>query len=380
MSEAPMPQPRRNLASSAVLESHEGPAASMPRMIDEDKNRSTDMIQPLDCILDIVQTLHKSKCQTKTMHIQQIQGYINDVKNNIINFLLPLAMQTQTKKANQVKSEIETPTYADITKKKLQKNIAVVIKSGADNKVEPFEADAIEKDVINVLVKNKVEATLHAAIPKKNGDIVMMFDKKDNVDSIVDNIQQNLGVEARGRGLILPKMTITHVPRYIDLDSKLEEMIVQSNPRIRELKNEGEVFSVLFSYKHRDLGSVVCKLSPKIREEIIKNGNKIKLGMRICPVKDRLYVMQCGKCLKYNHKTSNCKNLEYVCAWCTEEHLSKECPNKDDPTCYECVNCRRNHETDIGHNAYDHRCPWKTKMLEQLIKRTDWGDNCPSLL
>ena len=101
--------------------------------------------------------------------------------------------------------------------------------------------------------------------------------------------------------------------------------------------------------------------------------------MRSCPVKDRMYVSQCGKCLRYNHKTTTCKCENHVCAWCAEEHKSNECPSKDDTAIHKCVNCKRNDEADIKHNAYDRQCPWRIRVKDQLIRRTDWGDVWPSL-
>ena len=292
----------------------------------------------------------------------------------MINFLLPLALQPQIEQVHVSKAPIQAPTYATVTKKRLQKKAAVVVKSGSVNKVEAGMANNIERDITKVLSENKIEATLHAAIPRRNGDIIMMFDDKDNVNSIAENIKQNLGMEAHGRGLILPKMTITHVPQYINLDSDLEETIVHSNSWLQGMMEKGETFSVLFSYKNKDFGSIVCKVSSAIRQELARNNNKIKLGMRSCPIKDRVHVLQCGKCLRYNHKTANCKFESHTCAWCTEDHKSSECPNKNNSTSHKCANCQRIKEADIKHHAYDHVCPLRIKVREQLIERTDWGD------
>ena len=53
----------------------------------------TALTKPLDNIFSIVQTIHNSKCQVRSQQFQQIMSLINDVKNQIINFLLPLATQ-----------------------------------------------------------------------------------------------------------------------------------------------------------------------------------------------------------------------------------------------------------------------------------------------
>jgi hypothetical protein len=183
-----------------------------------------EFTKPLDDILAITQKIHQSKRQTSSENLMNISAKVNEMKNRIINVLLPLVSQVamskvsvDTQKETKVGNIHRNVSYADITKKKLHKKVAVVVKSGSDKKVDTSEAFEIERKITNILTEKKINATLHATIPKRNGDVVMMFDDKDNAERIADNIKENLGIDARGRSLTLPKITITHIPQYIDM-------------------------------------------------------------------------------------------------------------------------------------------------------------------
>ena len=87
------------------------------------------------------------------------------MKNKIINVLLPLIInqkgikksrETEPCASTNVDTRNDTPTFANIVKKKVQKNAAVVVKSGSEKKVEAHKADDIERKVANVLIKKNI--------------------------------------------------------------------------------------------------------------------------------------------------------------------------------------------------------------------------------
>lgn len=352
----------------------------------------TALTKPLDEISSIVQSIHNSKCQIRSQQFQQIISCINEVKNKMINFLLPLAAQTttthqpsdQTNKAThknqQALIENQKATYAEIAKEKKRPNpvkAAVIVKTESTNKVDHTVLTNMENSIIKTLKDNDVKATIHGAIPTKNGDILMMFDQEDEVGAIAEHIRNDLGVEAHERNLFLPKITITHIPEYISLDSSLEDTIVSSNEWMQEIIDKGEKLEVLFTYKAKSLGSAVCKVTPNMRDAIIQRHNRIKIGMRCCPVKDRIHVLQCGKCLSFGHKTNACKQDKYTCAWCAGDHKSSDCGQKDDPSNHKCANCSKiiTGEAKVSHhNAFAKSCPCFKNQRNKVIRATKWGE------
>ena len=127
------------------------------------------------------------------------------------------------------------------------------------------------------------------------------------------------------------------------------------------MTEEGGTFEVLFTYDVRDWRSIVCKVSPEIRSRIIENRNVVRIENRSCPAKDRFHIKQCGKCLRFGHKTNVCRSDRYNCAHCREDHHIKDCPHKESDEKRKCSNCDHWNEAedtkeipDIKHNAYNH--------------------------
>lgn len=259
-----------------------------------------------------------------------------------------------------------------------QKKSAVIVKTEATNKVDQTVLTDMEKSIVRTLKDKNVNATIHGTIPTKNGDILMMFDQKDEVGTIAEHIRTNLGVEAQERNLFLPKMTVTHIPEYISLDSNLQDIMLSSNKWLQEMSDEGEKFEILFTYKAKALGSAVCKVSPNIRDAIIQRGNTIKIGMRCCPVKDRIHVLQCGKCMSFGHKATNCKKDKYTCAWCADDHKTNDCTKKNVESSHRCANCSKmladDFETASYHNAFSKHCPFFKNQRYKVLRSTNWGD------
>jgi hypothetical protein len=79
------------------------------------------------------------------------------------------------------------------------------------------------------------------------------------------------------------------------------------------------------------------------------NERKLRIGLSICQLKERLELTKCFKCWEYGHKASNCKGKDRtgICHNCSKVgHQSKEC--KEGSFCPIC-------ETE-GHSAGDGRC------------------------
>ncbi|KAF8266306.1 hypothetical protein EI94DRAFT_1511322, partial [Lactarius quietus] len=69
---------------------------------------------------------------------------------------------------------------------------------------------------------------------------------------------------------------------------------------------------------------------------------------------------QCMKCRKWGHFAVECLEERDRCGNCGEDHLTKDCPDKDKRFC---VSCKSN-----GHASWDRGCPefkhWVDRMDE----------------
>lgn len=342
-------------------------------------------VSPLDSILESIKTIYNSKTQIKKNQYDKFQENISEMKSKIIDFLLPLAHQPRKFQLNEEITNpqpIFQPSYADIMKKQppTRNNATVILKTALKSKAEPKTVFNYEKSVIDSLTRNKINATIHATLPTRSGDIIMKFDKNDDIAAITKNIGQQLDIKTYGRGLLLPKIKITHIPGYVSNDpDELTKIIINSNEWLKDLMTEGSSFAVLFTYKAKDLVSAVCKVSPAIRHRLLQQDKKIRVGMRSCPVVDRIHLTKCGKCQKYGHKTTACRVDKHTCSWCSGEHKTSACTEKDNIAAYQCANCVNNEEQHVFHAAHSISCRSFQKERERMINRTDWGEDPPPL-
>ena len=103
-----------------------------------------------------------------------------------------------------------------------------------------------------------------------------------------------------------------------------------------------------------------------IKDEIMKLGNKLFIGLSSCKVTERYHLLQCYRCQSFGHKRgSNQCSLENtdneVCLYCASNHLSKHCKVKTDVSSRKCNNCMSSKDPNIrtrhkGHTTTSAEC------------------------
>ena len=346
---------------------------------------SDDFISPMDEILALTQNIYEKRLKLSVKDIQFIDNKIHEMKSRIINSLL-----TNDRNINTLNTAPPQPVPANIfshtsewpalPKKKSKSTL--VVKPESDKYFRGSDVLALERKVSDLISEENIDATIFSSASTMNGDIVIKFDEKDDVKKIAQKVETNLGYQTQSRTLSFPKITISHIPKYIPIEKEdIKKLIVKSNKWLENLINEGETFDVIFSYDVRDWRSVVCKVSPKIRSHTFSNNKTLRIANRSCPVKDRFHVKQCGKCLGFGHKTQACLKSQFSCAHCNEDHHKKDCPHKDDDDKLTCSNCKKSNDyseaedvKSLKHSAYSHSCPFYVKQLKRQIDQTHWGE------
>ena len=320
--------------------------------------------------------------------MQFVDQKVHEMKNKIINRLLPLEKENVISKTTTTSNNFEVPRSNDaLAWPSLQSSnrgktyASVVVKSDKNKKLETSEVRLMESKVNQMLSTENIEATIISSTSTRNGDFMIKFNEKDDVNTIAKKMEDNLGFKAQSRPILLPKMTISYVLKYISLGDSLTELIVKSNKWLQDMVTmDNESFEVLFTYEVKDWGSIVCRMSPKIRAEMIHHGNKIKIENRLCPVKDRFHVLQCGNCLGFGHRMKVCRMETVTCTHCAKDHKWRDCPHKEQENEMRCSNCQEasetggpSNESSIKHDARSQQCPIYQRQLQKQIERTSWG-------
>ena len=366
-----------------------GSQGSTNASLEKTEEPFADFTRPLDSILDLTQKIHRSKRQTSSDNMLEISRHVSEMKNKIINTVLPLLLahakkpeadempSHNTYQNAQMKSSSEKDKEWPSLPRLNRPQSSVIIKSDPQKKFVRSDARVIESKFNELLSNESIGGTIVSSGTTKNGDVMINFDRSDNLKDIASKAESNFGFKTRTRGSYLPKMTITRIPKYIHMDDcSPQETIVGSNEWLQAMLDSGETFEVLFSYEVGDWKNIVCRVSPKIRSDIVKRGNSIRIQNRSCRVFDRFHILQCGKCLEFGHKTKNCTKDTVSCKHCGEEgHLFSECPKKDSNDKLCCSNCKKTKSsTSVNHSSKSHSCPQYIKRLEQAIGMTKWGD------
>lgn len=68
---------------------------------------------------------------------------------------------------------------------------------------------------------------------------------------------------------------------------------------------------------------------------------------------------------------TNCKSKDKnsKCLYCTEDHKSRECPNKTNKELHKCANCNENHASN------DRKCNKFIQRLALVMNNIDYNSN-----
>ena len=170
---------------------------------------STSLTDHLDKIQQIVQDLHTKKLSMTKPTLQSIQVEIDNMRNDIIKFLLPLAT---TKTSNHQKTTIENsthhqnqktptfankPTYSAIAAQN-PTHATIIINKPDDNDTSTTSTSTIINKISQHITEKKIPATIQRTATSKN-NIIIKFNRTDNVKAVAGELQTELGLQARAR-------------------------------------------------------------------------------------------------------------------------------------------------------------------------------------
>ena len=216
------------------------------------------------------------------------------------------------------------------------------------------------------------------------------FESKDHLDQAKQALQQKYEVTSRSeeKKKLNPKITVSDIDADITDEATFMDELVNKNPELKNLKDEGEDLKMVF-FDKKD-GYCVLQVSARIREAIRKDGDKVAIGFQKHTVKDRFHVLQCFHCQEFGHKAGSdfCKKKDEdpTCFYCAGRHSSKECTHKktrktESIKCSNCCHSKNPHEkkSSGSHKASDTLCPAYVRERARVMSRTAGCDESKNL-
>ena len=253
-----------------------------------------------------------------------------------------------------------------------------------DETEEGEEQTVITDQEWTTVVKHDVKKTLKSVPVIKaqasNGTAKLHFKSKEDMKRAQEALKTKYTVTSKTQEnkKLDPKLTISDLHSGITNAGELENLILEKNDYIRELKDDGETLKMVFLDKDKKFA--VIQVSPKIREAIRGEDDKICLDLQQHHVRDRFHVIQCYHCQGYGHtsRSNYCKQKDSAptCFYCAGSHTSKTCKKKETGTgSVKCANCAKsNNRVEkmkcSTHKASDNLCPFYVREKLKIMART----------
>lgn len=351
----------------------------------------TEILSPLDCIIDLVKNLQQSSHTERRASLydnvyEKIINNVNLAKNAIIMHLLdsnPSSNKddTHTTKIGPIK------TYASVTNSINPKVVNSLIINAGEAKASKETLMETEKRVISTLKNQNANVTIKNTNCTDKGNIVFYFDKDDKITPLKPAFENEFGTSVKLKSPLLPKIKIVSVPTFFDTTNKNEvtQAIINSNDSLQQaFQNDPSlILDLVTSYKRNTTKTLVIKCSPKIRELIKFNKDKICIEHKLCPVYDSFYLTYCTRCSAYGHMTKSCTASNPTCLRCNEPHVFSSCPHINDTDAILCNACNNSKDASLKQNAKNHvtfnnSCPIHKQRMANLVAKIDFGFSPPS--
>ena len=339
-----------------------------------------------DLILSNDQLKLEIQCNKQEMH--QLTENIKDLEEVVLDsqlkskkdkFLAPTASTTQTEK--------------NVLSAKKEERHSILITPTNET---PFTPDTYASKIKSNITSKLNTVQIKKMKLTKKGQVVIdladEFNKNEAMKSL-ENEEFNVKTQTKPNG-IFPKITIYG----IDSDEynaaskeKLLSDIKNKNPAINALMLEGKLFEIVFikevlnRFGEKSCQAVV-KLDPAILQKLDQlSASKpskaiIYTNTTVCRYSNRFHILQCYVCQSFGHKagSSFCpyNNTDVnICMYCSENHKSRNCPNKMDTEKHKCSNCLRfGNKTEtsenICHSTTDLVCPVYQRQMKAIVRNT----------
>lgn len=231
------------------------------------------------------------------------------------------------------------------------------------------------KSLESIITNNNIEA--NNTFKNREGNTVITLSSQQDRSKLVNAIKENYpNSDIRQPNEKLPTISIAGIKEDISSDT-LRDQILTVYQEVKDLVDAGETFTVLSVKQQRNysgankLYQASIRVSNSIRKFIENRDNYLSIGLYRCKVYDHFYIKRCNRCQKYGHYKAQCRATKPVCAQCSGNHDTTDCPEMSKPSfqpvCVNCFNAKENSQQHT-HSAADRTCPTYQSEQNKLKK------------
>ncbi|KAK2726533.1 hypothetical protein QYM36_000835 [Artemia franciscana] len=240
------------------------------------------------------------------------------------------------------------------------------VSAGKRNRMNFDEAMQVTESIIRVVKGENSDFSVKKVVPAKEGRVILELGSKRELEAAMSVLTEKVS-DTKYK----PKEVKKHFPRMLvngapspQVKDESEKYLLQCNPEIQRMANEGESFRIITILENASKRKVVVEVSPKIRQFILSQRG-LRIGFILASCDDYVHLIRCNKCCLYGHRKTDCRADE-VCSWCMGPHTYENC-DKSFSSRPNYRACEKNKLKSDGHAAYElSKCPVAKKLTARL--------------
>ena len=196
-------------------------------------------------------------------------------------------------------------------------------------------------------------AGVKSTYTNSQGHLVVVCENEAAKQRLVPNLKEKV----KDREIVTPAqrtptIRITGMDEQHNADTILNYVREQNQDRgIKIDENNFKVIHIRAHAKNPRLFQAVARVSNEVRAAIQNAGDKLHVGLTICPIFDHFHVIRCFRCQGFNHFMDKCSKAP-LCGKCAGPHDTNDCTSGE----IKCTNCVANRHERTNHPASDPNC------------------------
>ena len=214
--------------------------------------------------------------------------------------------------------------------------------------------------------KPSEDSEVQQIVKLRNGGLILQFGSKTVAEwfrqshvelTILPKIDESATVKERNFQVLVPRVPTTFDPTKEEYLREIEELNNIHAKRLRKAKWIKPIYRRAMGQQFAHLALTVS--TPEDANILIRDGLYI-CGTKTYPRKMKVEPKQCMKCRKWGHFANECLAERDSCGNCGEDHMTKDCPDKDRRYCVSCKN--------DSHASWDRECPEFKRRVDRIDK------------